>query len=105
MKIATKSIAWTDDQNLGEGVSAFYIFYSNGGDAQFSYDLPYVAVPAVKGQADYVFTLPGGIPLSEGTWTLWIAPGDAEGNIGDPVSVTRFFDFTPPRPVSNLRIL
>jgi hypothetical protein len=103
MKLAQRSIAWSDPTNMGKGVSAYYIYATQGGS--FSYDLPYVAVPAVEGQSEYVFILPGGLPITEGEWTLYIAPGDAEGNIADPVSVTRFFDFTPPAPVTNLRIL
>ena len=103
MKIATKSIAWTDP-NQGEGVTDFRLYYAQGNPA-FSYELPYVPVPAVPGQAEYVYTLPGAVPLTEGEWTLWVAAADAEGNISDPASVTRFFDFTPPLPVQNLRVL
>lgn len=103
MKLAQKSIAWTDP-NEGAGVANFLIYYATGNPV-FSYDLPHVAVPAIPGQSEYVFALPGGIPLTEGEWTLFIAPADAEGNIADPVSVTRFFDFTPPQPVTNLRVL
>jgi len=103
MKIATKSIAWTD-QNEGQGVANFLIFYAQG-NPTFSYELPSIPIPAVQGQVEYVYTLPGAIPLTEGEWTIWIAAADAEGNISDPVSVTRFFDFTPPQPVTNLRIL
>ncbi len=103
MKIATKSIAWSDP-NAGQGVADFLIYYAQGQTA-FSYDLPHVAVPAVPGQAEYVYQLPGEIPLTEGEWTLWIAAADADGNISDPASVTRFFDFTPPLAPSNLRVL
>jgi hypothetical protein len=103
MKIASKSIGWTD-QNAGEGVANFLLFYSQGNPV-FSYELPSIPIPAVQGQTEYVYTLPGAIPLTEGEWTLWIAAADAEGNISDPVSVTRFFDFTPPQPITNLRIL
>jgi hypothetical protein len=104
MKLAQKSIAWTDP-NAGQGVANFLIYYASGGSTPFSYDLPSVAVPAVSGQAEYVYPLPGAMPLAEGEWTLWIAPADAEGNIADPASVTRFFDFTPPQPVTNVRVL
>lgn len=102
MKVAQKSIGWTDP-NAGSGVQNFLIFYAQG-NPSFSYDLPSVAIPAVPGQTDYVYALPGAIPLTEGEWTLWIAPADAEGNIADPVSVTRPFDFTPPQQVTNLRV-
>lgn len=103
MKIATKSIAWSDP-NAGQGVADFLIYYAQGQPA-FSYDLPHVAVPAVPGQSEYVYTLPGEIPLTEAEWTLWIAAADADGNISDPVSVTRFFDFTPPPAPLNVRVL
>ena len=104
MKIATKSIAWTDP-NAGVGVSAFQLFYAQGSDPVFSYDNQKIVIPAVEGQTEYLYVLPGGIPLTEGQWTIWIAAADAEGNISDPASVTRFFDFTPPLPVTNLRVL
>lgn len=103
MKLAVKNISWTDP-NAGQGVANFFIYYAQGSPT-FSYELPSVSIPAVAGQAEYVYQLPGEIPLTEGEWTLWIAPADAEGNIADPVSVTRFFDFTPPQPVANLRVL
>jgi hypothetical protein len=103
MKLAQKSIAWTDPQ-AGEGVANFLVYYAQG-SAPFSYDLPSVAVPAVPGQSEYVFNLPGGLAIVEGEGTLWVAPSDAEGNIADPASVTRFFDFTPPQMVTNLRVL
>lgn len=103
MKIASKSIAWSDP-NEGVGVANFLIYYAQGNPV-FSYDLPNIAVPAIQGQTDYVYNLPGAISLTEGEWTIWIAAADAEGNIADPASVTRFFDFTPPQPVTNLRIL
>lgn len=103
MKIAEKSIAWTDP-NAGQGVAGFRLYYAPGSPA-FDYELPHVVVPAVAGQAEYVYALPGGIPLTEGEWTLWIAAADAEGNLSDPVSVTRFFDFTPPLAPTDLRVL
>lgn len=103
MKIAEKSIAWTDP-NAGQGVADFRLYYAQGAPA-FSYELPHVAVPAVSGQAEYVYALPGAIPLTEGEWTLWIAAADADGNISDPVSVTRFFDFTPPLAPTDFRVL
>ena len=103
MKIAEKSIAWTDP-NAGQGVAVFRLYYAQGAP-EFSYELPHVAVPAVAGQAEYIYTLPGAIPLIEGEWTLWIAAADADGNISDPVSVTRFFDFTPPLAPTDLRVL
>lgn len=102
MKIAEKSIAWTDP-NAGQGVAAFYLYYAQG--APFAYELPHAVVPAVPGQAEYVYALPGEIPLTEGEWTLWIAAADADGNISDPASVTRFFDFTPPLAPTDLRVL
>lgn len=104
MYIATKSIAWTDP-NAGQGVANFNIYYAQGAGTAFNYDLPKAIVPAVQGQAEYVYELPGSIPLTESEWTLWIAAADAEGNISDPVSVTRFFDFTPPLAPVDLRVL
>lgn len=102
MKVATKSLGWTDPQ-AGAGVQNYLIFYAQG-NPPFSYELPSVAVPAVPGQAEYVYQLPGAIPLTEGEWTLWVAAADAEGNISDPASVTRPFDFTPPRAPENVRV-
>lgn len=102
MKIAAKSIAWTDP-NAGQGVANFFLYYSQ--ESEFSYELPSVSIPAVPGQSEYTYMVSGNLPLTEGNWTLWIAPADAEGNIADPVSVTRFFDFTPPNPVTNMRVL
>ena len=104
MKIAAKSIAWTDP-NAGIGVASFYLYYTAGSGTTFSYDDPKVAIPAVVGQSEYVYNLPGVIPLTEGEWTLRIAAADAEGNISDPASLTRFFDFTAPLAPSNLRVL
>ena len=104
MKLASKSIAWTDPQ-AGEGVANFIVYYAAGDTVAFSYDLPSVSVPAAKGQTEYTFALPGGLTILEGPGTIWVAPADAEGNIGDPSSLTRIFDFTPPQPVTNLRIV
>lgn len=103
MKIATKSIAWRDP-NEGQGVANFLLYYAQG-NPPFSYDLPSLSIPSVPGQSEYVYTLPGAIPLTEAEWTLWIAAADSEGNISDPVSVTRFFDFTPPLAPVDLRVL
>lgn len=104
MKIAQKSIGWTDPQ-AGEGVANFLIYYAAGEGVQFNYDLPNVPVPASPGQTEYTFMLPGGLSILEGPGTIWVAPSDAEGNIADPASLTRIFDFTPPQPVMNLRII
>lgn len=103
MKIATKSIAWTDPQ-AGAGVQGFLLYYAQGNPV-FAYDLPHVVIPAVPEQTEYAYQLPGAVPLTEGEWTLWIAAADAEGNISDPASVTRPFDFTPPLPVQNVRVV
>jgi hypothetical protein len=99
-----KSIAWTDP-NAGQGVAEFYLYYAPGEAPPFDYDMPHVVIPAVPDKSDYVYALPGQIPLTEGTWTLWVAAADADGNISDPASVTRFFDFTPPLAPVDLRVL
>ena len=104
MKIATKSFGWTDP-NAGAGVSNFYVYWAAGHTTPFAYELPKTAVPVVEGQTEYVFQLPGPIPLTEGEWTLWVAAADAEGNISDPGMLTRFFDFTAPVAPVNLRVL
>ena len=103
MKIATKSIAWTDPQ-AGADVANIHIYYAQG-NPTFSYELPKVVVPAVLGQQEYSYLLPGAIPLTEGEWTLFICFADAEGNISDPASLTRFFDFTAPRAPENLKVI
>ena len=64
MKIAVKSIAWTDP-NAGQGVANFLIYYAQGSDVQFAYELPSVAVPCRSSTSPSVS--PGGLAAGAGS--------------------------------------